>query len=148
MNTHYLTQILYLLVVIMISIVSLPLIVVFSLLIILTSGFPVFFRQIRIGKNGKKFVMVKFRSMHNGADVMQPALLDQNEANGPVFKIHNDPRFTRIGAFLNHTGIDELPQLYNVLRGDMALIGPRPLPAAEAKRLKPWMRAREIVLPG
>jgi len=75
-------------------------------------------------------------------------MVSKNESSGPTFKIHNDPRFTRIGKFLSHTGLDELPQVFNVLHGDMALIGPRPLPVSEAEKLKPWMQARERVLPG
>ncbi|MCX8009369.1 MAG: sugar transferase [Patescibacteria group bacterium] len=71
-----------------------------------------------------------------------------NEADGPVFKIHNDPRLTKFGAFLYHTGLDEIPQLFNVLFGTMAIIGPRPLPVEEARKLKPWQKQRECVLPG
>jgi lipopolysaccharide/colanic/teichoic acid biosynthesis glycosyltransferase len=82
------------------------------------------------------------------AQEMQVSLKKLNEADGPVFKIKEDPRFTRFGKFLNHTGLDELPQLFNVFSGTMALIGPRPLPVAEEKKLKPWHRAREKILPG
>lgn len=75
-------------------------------------------------------------------------LLKRNEADGPVFKIKEDPRFTRIGTFLAHIGMDELPQIWNVLRGDMALIGPRPLPVEEAAKLKPWQQKRHTIKPG
>ncbi len=114
----------------------------------LLSGFPIIFTQKRVGKNGRVFTIFKFRTMHPGAHAKQRQLRGKNISDGPVFKIHDDPRFTHIGKFLSHTGLDELPQLYNVIRGEMALIGPRPLPVNEAKQLKPWMHAREHVLPG
>jgi len=114
----------------------------------LVNGLPVLFRQQRVGKNGKPFILYKFRTMSINAEKKQYMYNRLNEANGPVFKIHNDPRFTRVGKFLAHTGLDELPQLINVLRGEMALIGPRPLPVDEEKKLKIWQRARESVKPG
>ncbi|MBI5449694.1 sugar transferase [Candidatus Gottesmanbacteria bacterium] len=110
--------------------------------------FSLLYRQRRIGKNGKPFTMYKFRTMITGADAMQKKLSPYNEADGPVFKIRNDPRFTSIGKFLSHTGLDELPQLINVLRGEMAIIGPRPLPLAEAAKLTPWQKKRHRVKPG
>ncbi len=82
------------------------------------------------------------------AERLKPKLMRYNEAHGPVFKIHQDPRFTKIGKFLSHTGLDELPQLFNVLRGDMALIGPRPLPPEEAIKLKKWQQKRHTIKPG
>lgn len=127
---------------------SLPLQGAMSFLIMVTDGFPIFFRQKRIGKNNKIFTLFKFRTMVGGADRKQQSLRSHNESDGPVFKIHNDPRFTRIGKFLSHTGLDEFPQLWNVVRGDMALIGPRPLPVSEVAKLKPWMQKRHTVLPG
>ena len=129
-------------------IISLPIQAVIAVVILCGTGMPVFFAQQRVGKSGKRFIMYKFRTMVNGADQLQKQHQGHNESKGPVFKIHNDPRFTGIGKFLSHTGLDELPQLINVLRGEMSLIGPRPLPLLEAKKLKPWMRARERVLPG
>jgi len=93
-------------------------------------------------------MMYKFRTMEVGADAFQKKLQKYNEADGPVFKIRNDPRFTPIGKFLSHTGLDELPQLWNVLKGDMALIGPRPLPAGEASQLTRWQQKRHVVKPG
>ena len=110
--------------------------------------FPLLYRQQRIGKGAQPFTMYKFRTMELGADAMQKKLLPRNEADGPVFKIRNDPRFTRIGKFLSHTGLDELPQFINVLRGEMAIIGPRPLPVAEAAKLKSWQKARHAIKPG
>lgn len=127
---------------------TLPLQAVIAALTILTSGRPVFFTQERVGKNGKPFLLYKFRTMRTDAGDRKRQLLRQNEADGPVFKIKNDPRYTRFGRFLSHTGLDELPQLYNVFCGDMALIGPRPLPVSEARKLAPWMKKREDLLPG
>ncbi len=86
--------------------------------------------------------------MISGAQRLQKKYTKFNEADGPVFKIHDDPRFTPIGKFLSHTGLDELPQLWNVLKGDMAFFGPRPLPVAEAKKLKTWQQARHAIKPG
>ena len=116
--------------------------------IVLTSGFPVFFRQKRTGQYGKPFTLVKFRTMVAGADRLQIKYKKFNEANGPVFKIRNDPRFTQFGKLLSHTGLDELPQLWNVAKGDMALFGPRPLPISEAKELKDWQKKRHVIKPG
>ncbi|MFZ5845616.1 MAG: sugar transferase [Patescibacteria group bacterium] len=138
----------YKLFILLLGLLFLPLGVLIALLILLTSGRPIFYRQRRIGKNGKQFVLYKFRTMKVGADKIQPSLAHLNEADGPVFKIRNDPRYTPLGRFLSHLGLDELPQLINILRGEMALVGPRPLPVVEAKKLKSWMREREQILPG
>lgn len=141
-------NIIYIIVIALLCISLLPILAVTALLIVFTSGFPVIFRQVRVGKNGELFTIYKFRTMVRSAEKKKHELSKQNESDGPVFKIHNDPRFTRIGKVLSHIGLDELPQLINVLRGEMAFVGPRPLPLAEAKKLKPWMRERENVLPG
>lgn len=138
----------YRFIVIILLIVSIPLLLAIGFGIVVSSGFPVFFRQKRVGKDGKVFVLYKFRTMGVGAEKKQNKLQALNEAAGPAFKIRNDPRFTAIGKFLSHTGLDELPQLYNILRGDMVFFGPRPLPVSEAKKLKAWMRKRESVFPG
>ncbi len=127
---------------------ALPAMGVIAIFIMLIDGTPVLYRQKRVGYNGKPFTMVKFRTMVRGADTLQKKYARRNEAEWPVFKIRNDPRFTRMGRFLSHTGLDELPQLINVLHGDMALFGPRPLPVAEAKKLKPWMQKRHAIKPG
>lgn len=127
---------------------SLPLMGIISLGLFVTSGFPLIFYQRRTGKNGTSFLMYKFRTMSINAEKLQQKLIRKNESDGPTFKMQHDPRFTRVGRFLSHTGLDELPQLYNVLRGEMALIGPRPLPIKETKKLKPWMRGRQNILPG
>lgn len=134
--------------IVLLIIVTLPIYIVISISILLTTGFPVFFLQKRIGKGGKEFTIFKFRTMILNAHDLQSDLIHLNEAHGPVFKITEDPRFTKVGRFINHTGLDELPQLWNVFFGTMALIGPRPLPTSEAKKLKQWQKAREKILPG
>lgn len=126
----------------------LPLWVLISALILITSGWPIIFAQKRVGINGKVFTLYKFRTMAKGAHKLQKHYSNQNQADGPVFKIYDDPRFTKVGKFLSHTGLDELPQLYNILRGDIAIIGPRPLPVTEAKKLKSWQRERQVITPG
>lgn len=138
----------YTLAIVILFLLLFPVYIVIGILIVTTSGFPIMYRQQRVGKSGKRFMMYKFRTMTNGAQLEQKKYLKMNESKGPVFKIHNDPRFTGIGKFLSHTGLDELPQLYNVIRGEMAFIGPRPLPVSEVKALKPWMHARHAILPG
>ncbi|MBI3576962.1 sugar transferase [Candidatus Gottesmanbacteria bacterium] len=127
---------------------ALPLLIVLALVLFVFSGWPIVFRQRRIGLGGKPFVLYKFRTMVLGAEKMKRRVGYLNEATGPVFKIRDDPRYTPIGKFLSHIGLDELPQLCNVLAGDMALIGPRPLPVAEAAKLASWMRKRHDILPG
>lgn len=129
-------------------ILLLPIIVFLALCILFITGFPVFIAQKRIGKDGKSFALYKFRTMVRDAEALKRMLRSKNEATGPVFKMRDDPRFTPIGKFLSHTGLDELPQLFNILKGDMVFFGPRPLPVAEAAKLKPWMRTREKILPG
>jgi lipopolysaccharide/colanic/teichoic acid biosynthesis glycosyltransferase len=126
----------------------LPFLLIIALLIAFTSGRPILFTQKRIGKNNQPFLIYKYRTMGINADKKQRNLRDYNEAKEPAFKIHDDPRFTGIGKFLSHTGLDELPQLWNVVKGEMSLIGPRPLPLSEAKQLKPWQQARHQVKPG
>jgi len=142
---QHVTYRIFLLVLVM---VALPAAGIVAILVVLIDGFPVFYRQRRVGLGGKPFTMVKFRTMVGGADRLQKKYARQNEADGPVFKIRDDPRFTRTGRFLSHTGLDELPQLVNVVRGEMALFGPRPLPVAEADKLTKWQRGREAIKPG
>lgn len=129
-------------------IIAIPLLGGVVLLIALVDGLPVLYRQRRVGMGGKPFMMYKFRTMVRGADENQKKYARLNEADGPVFKIRDDPRFTRLGRFLSHTGLDELPQLMNVIRGEMALFGPRPLPVAEAGKLKKWQQERHRIKPG
>ncbi len=114
----------------------------------LSSKGPVIFSQKRAGKNGRTFTLYKFRTMYVGAHKDKHKFLGDNEADGPVFKIRDDPRFVGIGKFLARTGLDELPQLFNVVKGDMALVGPRPLPIDEQERMPLWQRQRENALPG
>jgi lipopolysaccharide/colanic/teichoic acid biosynthesis glycosyltransferase len=126
-----------------------PLLVFLSLLLVVGEGWPIFYVQKRVGRKGKIFEMIKFRTMRVGAEKEQKELLSFNEADGPVFKIHNDPRHTKVGRFLFHTGLDELPQLFNILKGEMAMVGPRPLPVAEEAQIeKKYQLARRQVKPG
>lgn len=115
----------------------------------LSSPGPVFFVQKRLGFNKRIFRVYKFRTMIDGAEKLQDALEDRNEVDGAAFKIRNDPRITRVGLFLRKTSIDELPQLFNVLRGDMSLVGPRPLPIRDYNGFsEDWHRRRFSVRPG
>jgi exopolysaccharide biosynthesis polyprenyl glycosylphosphotransferase len=109
---------------------------------------PIFFRQQRVGRNGRPFRMMKFRSMHTDAETRLEALRHLNEADGPVFKIRNDPRITRVGRFIRRTSIDELPQFLNVLAGEMSVVGPRPPIPAEVRQYQRWQRRRLSVKPG
>ena len=126
-----------------------PVFFICAVVIKATSEGPVFFVQNRVGLNKRIFRMYKFRTMVPDAEQKQAELEDQNEASGPVFKIRNDPRITRIGRFLRKTSIDELPQLFNILKGDMSLVGPRPLPLRDYKGFtEDWHRRRVSVKPG
>jgi exopolysaccharide biosynthesis polyprenyl glycosylphosphotransferase len=109
---------------------------------------PVFYPWRVLGKNGKPFVGYKFRTMVPGADVLKQQLLALNEMQGPVFKMRNDPRVTALGRFLRKLSLDELPQLYSVLKGDMSLVGPRPPSREEAERFEFWQRRKLSVTPG
>lgn len=120
-----------------------------AVLVKLTSEGPVLYKQQRAGLNGRPFTLLKFRSMYKDADKLKSFLLDKNEINGPAFKLSNDPRVTPLGRFLRRYSIDELPQLINVLRGEMSLVGPRPLPLDEvAKFDNPGYRRRLSMKPG
>lgn len=125
-----------------------PLFAIIAVAIKATSAGPVFFLQKRSGLGGKEFVMLKFRSMSVDAEARKRQLMSLNEQDGPAFKIKNDPRTTQIGRFLRCTSIDELPQLWNVLLGDMSLVGPRPLPCDETESCHGWLRQRLDVTPG
>jgi exopolysaccharide biosynthesis polyprenyl glycosylphosphotransferase len=126
-----------------------PLFAIVTLLITLESPGSVFFAQERVGFNKRRFRMLKFRTMLDGSDQQQHMLEHLNEAQGPVFKIKNDPRITRIGKFLRRFSIDELPQLFNVLKGDMSLVGPRPLPVRDVERIElQWHKRRFSIRPG
>jgi len=125
-----------------------PLFLTAILGIILTSRGPIFFRQVRSGKNGRKFVLLKFRSMYVGSEMLKKELERQNEMNGPVFKMKRDPRVTKFGRFMRKFSIDELPQLINVLRGHMSLVGPRPPLPEEVEMYETWQRRRLSMKPG
>ena len=126
-----------------------PLFLVVSLVIKFSAKGQVFFRQERIGMNKRRFNIYKFRTMIPGAEKMMAQLEQQNEMDGPVFKIKDDPRITKAGRFLRRTSIDELPQLFNVLIGDMSLVGPRPLPVRDFQGFnEDWQRRRFSVRPG
>lgn len=125
-----------------------PLLLIVAILIKLESKGPVIFSQKRVGLNGKEFKMYKFRSMVFNAEELKEKLAKQNEMSGPMFKIKDDPRVTKIGNFIRKTSIDELPQLINILKGDMSLVGPRPSLPKEVSEFEPWMLERLNVKPG
>ena len=125
-----------------------PLIAIIMILIRVESEGKVIFSQKRIGLNGEKFNMYKFRSMVPNAEELKKKLLEKNEMSGPMFKMKDDPRITKIGKFIRKTSIDELPQLINVLKGEMSLVGPRPSLPHEVEEFEPWMLKRLEVKPG
>lgn len=125
-----------------------PVLVIVSILIRAESKGNVIFVQERIGLNGKTFKMYKFRSMVCNAEELKKDLMKDNEMEGPMFKMKNDPRITRVGRFIRRTSIDELPQLFNVLKGDMSLVGPRPSLPSEVEKFEEWMMKRLSVKPG
>jgi exopolysaccharide biosynthesis polyprenyl glycosylphosphotransferase len=125
-----------------------PFLLAVAVLVKLTSPGTIFFRQLRVGLHGKKFHMLKFRSMVVNAEALKATLAAQNEQAGPVFKMKHDPRVTPLGRILRKYSIDELPQLVNVLRGDMTLVGPRPPVPQEVAQYEPWQRRRLSVPPG
>jgi exopolysaccharide biosynthesis polyprenyl glycosylphosphotransferase len=125
-----------------------PLLLLISLAVAISSRGPVLYRSLRPGIGGEAFACLKFRTMRSGADQMQADLESLNEASGPLFKIRRDPRLTRVGALLRRYSLDELPQLLNVLAGQMSLVGPRPLPQRDFDHLEDWHKKRYLVLPG
>lgn len=125
-----------------------PVFIIIALLIKLTSKGPVIFRQARVGLRGRPFNLYKFRTMVANAEEIKKDLDDRNEVDGPVFKIKNDPRVTKVGRFLRRSGLDELPQVFNVLKGEMSLIGPRPPLQSETLQYKRWQLRRLSVKPG
>jgi len=127
---------------------SAPIMLGVAIAIKLESRGPILFRHPRLGKDGRPFVMLKFRSMSPEAPLLQEQLLQENEVPGPVFKIRSDPRVTRVGRIIRKYSLDELPQLWNVLRGEMSLVGPRPPIPDEVARYHPWQRERLAVKPG
>jgi len=132
----------------LVILIGLPIWLTIAALIKLTSSGPVFYRDRRIGLGEREFGMMKFRTMYADAADRQDALEAENEASGPLFKIKNDPRVTPVGRFLRRYSVDEMPQVLNVLWGEMSLVGPRPLPIRDYEQLEPWHRKRYAVLPG
>jgi lipopolysaccharide/colanic/teichoic acid biosynthesis glycosyltransferase len=126
-----------------------PILIVIAIAIKLDSRGPVLFLQERVGLNRRRFNVLKFRTMVPDAEARQAEVEHLNEAEGPVFKIEDDPRITPLGGFLRRTSLDEIPQLVNVLRGEMSLVGPRPLPVRDYGRIETrWHRRRFSVKPG
>jgi len=125
-----------------------PLFLVAGIVVKLTSHGPIFYSQQRDGHGGWRFNIYKFRTMTVDADAIKSQLLELSEQDGPAFKLKNDPRVTPVGRILRRTCIDELPQLFNVLKGDMTLVGPRPMCSKEATHCSQWQRRRLDVTPG
>jgi lipopolysaccharide/colanic/teichoic acid biosynthesis glycosyltransferase len=125
-----------------------PFMILLSLLVKLSSPGPVFFRWNVIGKGGQPFVGYKFRTMFNGAERIREQLREKNEMTGVFFKMKNDPRVTPVGRVLRRFSLDELPQLWSVLNGDMSLVGPRPTQIFEYEQLNEWQKQRNAVKPG
>ena len=125
-----------------------PILVIVAIAIKIDSKGPIIFKQDRVGKDGKIFSMYKFRSMIVNAEELKAKLETKNEMSGPMFKMKNDPRITKVGRFIRKTSIDELPQLINVIKGDMSLVGPRPSLPKEVEQFSPWMLERLKVKPG
>jgi exopolysaccharide biosynthesis polyprenyl glycosylphosphotransferase len=132
----------------LVFVVGLPFWIAIAVAIKLESRGPILYRDRRVGLNEREFDMVKFRTMRADAPKLQKRLEAENEAEGALFKLRDDPRVTRVGAFLRRFSLDEVPQVLNVLRGEMSLVGPRPLPIRDYKLLEPWHRKRYLVLPG
>ena len=125
-----------------------PLMIIIAVLIKAEDHGPIFYKQVRVGKNGKTFKMYKFRSMFVNADQMLAELKEQNDVEGPMFKMKDDPRITRIGHFIRKHSLDELPQFFNVIKGEMSLVGPRPPLPAEVAEYSDYDKQRLYVMPG
>ena len=125
-----------------------PILLILSLIVLLTAGWPIFYRQKRFGQDKQNFYLLKLRTMYVGAEKNQWRYQDENLAPTPMYKNWNDPRFVGGGRFLAKSGLDELPQLWNILRGEMSFVGPRPLPMYEAKKLGSDWDFRYQVKPG
>jgi exopolysaccharide biosynthesis polyprenyl glycosylphosphotransferase len=121
---------------------------IIALAIKLNSSGPVLFKQTRVGRGGRTFTCYKFRTMVKDADKLLEELRHLNEVDGPIFKIKNDPRLTRVGKFLRQTSLDELPQVFNILKGEMSWVGPRPPTPNEVEKYSDWQRKRLDVTPG
>lgn len=132
----------------LVLVLLLPIIPLIAIMIKLDSPGPVFYGQDRVGQGGRRFKFLKFRSMVQDAERRIHEVQDQNEQSGPVFKIRSDPRITSVGRFLRRSSLDEIPQILNVLKGDMSIVGPRPPLPSEVERYLPWQRRRLEVKPG
>ena len=126
----------------------LPMMPVIAAMIRLDSPGPIFFRQDRVGRDGRVFKFYKFRSMYVGSETRKAEVQALNEQSGPIFKSRRDPRITSVGAFLRRSSLDEIPQILNVLKGDMSLVGPRPQMPDEVAQYENWQRLRMKVKPG
>ncbi len=133
---------------IILLIIGLPILASLTLINLLSIGQPIFYLQKRMGKNRQTFSIIKFRTMQRNAHLLQKKYAHLNQAPAPMFKIYADPRFVGIGKFLSKTGLDELPQLINILKNEMSFVGPRPLPMAENQKLDPSWDFRYAVKPG
>jgi len=129
-------------------IVLMPILVIVAILIRIESKGSIFFAQDRVGKDGIVFKMYKFRSMVINAEELKEKLANENERTGPMFKIKNDPRITKVGRIIRKTSIDELPQLINILKGEMSIVGPRPSLVNEVNEFEEWMLERLSIKPG
>jgi exopolysaccharide biosynthesis polyprenyl glycosylphosphotransferase len=125
-----------------------PIIPLIAVMIKLDTPGPVFFRQQRVGRRGRSFAFYKFRSMFVDADERRKEVEALNEQDGPVFKVRSDPRVTNVGRFLRRSSLDEIPQIFNVVKGEMSIVGPRPPLPSEVLRYQPWHRRRLEVKPG
>ena len=128
--------------------ITVPLLFIISILCWVFQGKPIFYIQKRVGKKGKVFSMFKFRTMKRDADKYKEKIRFLNEIDGPIFKITDDPRITKLGKFLRKLSLDELPQLFNILKGDMSFVGPRPLENREMEQHPQWREVRLKVKPG
>ena len=133
---------------VLILLLLIPIIPAIAIMIKLDTPGPVFFRQDRVGRHGRVFKFYKFRSMYREAESRKVEMEALNEQKGPVFKVRSDPRITSVGRFLRQSSLDEIPQIVNVLKGDMSLVGPRPQMPSEVAHYEPWHRVRLEVKPG
>jgi exopolysaccharide biosynthesis polyprenyl glycosylphosphotransferase len=145
---RFITRLIDIIVSASILLIGLPLWLCLALAVRLSSQGPILFRQARVGINSNQFFMYKFRSMYPNADQRLAQLLSHNEAQGPIFKMKDDPRVTPVGKFIRRTSLDEIPQLINVLKGDMSLVGPRPPLPREVAQYEVWQRGRLAIKPG
>lgn len=125
-----------------------PVIILTAIAIKMDSSGPIFFLQVRVGQDGKLFKMYKFRSMVTNAENLLDKLKDKNEMSGPMFKMKEDPRVTKVGRFIRKTSIDELPQLFNVIKGEMSLVGPRPNLPTEVVKFTEFQKTKLLAKPG